>query len=341
MDENLGADLELSNAVVNHLHSSLQGQFASLNMLSQLGYSGFNPDSVSICQSNITYTQRLLENISQGIPVLSRIWKSPQTQDAKEVMILLEICKKELISYADQIEAILIEPKLSEDQEQTKTLIGAYARFAYSNENYIKGYIQYCEHFTLIDQKASYDQLLPQAEKNIEAAHMFFDLYTDEKEVPPIFYRSLFEEGLFLPGVFRTTIHDFNRFLATYRGKFDFNDAGISQEIAQEWSVINIPAFTAGYWNAFTLTAQDFIAWMQVGINSPRAAWFWKCLQFESVEAAPWIRFGFQPPLAREWADRKYSAEEAVELINQGFTNPDTAREESRRIPEETTEGES
>ena len=65
MDENLGADLELSNAVVSHLHSNLQGQFAALNILSQLGYADFNPDDVSICQSNIAYVQKLLETESR------------------------------------------------------------------------------------------------------------------------------------------------------------------------------------------------------------------------------------------------------------------------------------
>lgn len=336
MDENLGSDLELSNSVISHLHANLQGQFASLNILSQLGLADFDPDSVSICQSNITYVEKLLDNIYQGIPVFSRIWKSPQTQDAKEVMLLLEICKKELLAYADKIEGILIEPNILEDAEQTKQLIGAYARFAYANEHYIRGHIQYSEHFTLLDAKSSYEQLLPQAEKNIEAAHLFFDIYTSEEETPAVFYRSLFEEGLFLPGVFRTTVHDFNRFLNTYRGSFDYVHTQIPEDQAQEWAVIKIPPFTAGYWHAFTLTARDFASWVQVGINSPRTAWFWKCLQFESEQAAPWIRFGFQPPLAREWALNGFNVEEAVDHIQRGFTNPATAREDSKRIPDDS-----
>jgi hypothetical protein len=335
MDENLGQDLELSQNILSYLHANFQGQFASLNLLSQLGFHNLNPDQIAECQSNISYIDKLLKNLYEGIPIFSRIWKSPQTQDSKEVLLLLKYAKKELLSFAHQVEKILIEPNLVEDQEQSRLLIGAYCRYAYTHEHYIKGFIEYAKHYTLVDLESSYSALLPQAEKNIEAAHLFFDMYTGEGDVPPIFYRSLFEEGLFLPGVFRTSVHDFNRFSATYVGPFDFEMTDIPQEEAQEWRVININALTAGYWHAFTMTARDFVEWMQVGITVPRSAWFWKCLMFESAEAAPWIRFGFQPPTAREWSNQGFSSEEAVEHINRGFTNPLTAREEGKKIVDE------
>jgi len=335
MDENLGHDLELSYSVVNYLHANFQGQFATLNLLSQLGYHDFNPDLVGECQSNLAYTEKLLNNLLEGIPVFSKIWKSPQTQDAKETLLLLKYAKKEALSFAQQIEKILIEPNLVEDQEQTRLLIGAYCRYAYTHEHYIKGNIEFAKHFTFVDIESSYRSLLPQAEKNIQAAHLFFDIYTAEAEVPPVFYRSLFEEGLFLPGVFRTAVHDFNRFSATYKGPFDFHLTDISQAEAQEWQVINVDALTAGYWHAFTMTARDFVEWMQVGITIPRIAWFWKCLQFDAAEASPWIRFGFQPPTAREWATQSFAADDAVDHINRGFTNPLTAREESKKIVDE------
>lgn len=334
MDENLGADLELSHSVLNYLNANLQGLFACQNVLSQLGYHEFQPDSISICQNNIEYIDKLLKNLSQGIPVLSRTWKSAHTQDAKELMVLLTNSKNELHSFASKVEKTLIEPNLIEDSEQTKLLIGAYSRFAYTNEHYIKGYIDYGNTFTLVDLASAYQNLLPQAEKNVEAAHLFFDIYTSDTPVPPVFYRSLFEEGLFLPGVFRTTIHDFNRHLSTYNATFDFSMTDIPSNLAEEWKVINIDAVSAGYWNAFNLTAKDFVEWMQVGINTPRASWFWKCLMFEADVAGPWIRLGFEPPTAREWANSNFTADEALDHIQRGLTNPLTARDEGRKIIE-------
>ena len=298
MDENLGQDLELSHNILNYLHANFQGQFACLNLLSQLGFHEFNPDSVAECQSNISYIEKLINNLHQGIPIFSNIWKSPQTQDAKEVMLLLKYSKKELIAFASKIEKILIEP-------------------------------------THVDLENQYASLLPQAEKNVEAAHLFFDIYTGEAEVPAIFFRSLFEEGLFLPGVLRTTVHDFYRFSATYSGTFDYPMTDIPADEAEEWQVINIDPIRAGYWHAFTMSARDFVEWVQIGVTVPRTAWFWKCLLFEASEAAPWFRFGFQPPTAREWVTSNFTAEEAVEHINRGLTNPKTAREDGKRFVDE------
>ena len=336
MDENLGQDLDLSNNVLNYMRASFQGQFAALNLLSQLGYHDFNPDSVAETQSNIAYLEKLIYSLHQGIPVFSTIWKTAQTQDAKDVITLLGHAKAELVRFANKVEKVLIEPNLIEDTEQVKLLIGAYCRHAYTHEHYVKGYIEYAKHFTLVDLGKSYESLLPQASKNIEAAHLFFDIYTGEEEVPEIFYRSIFEEGLFLPGVFRTTVHDFNRFIATYKGPFSFEHTDIPPDQAQEWNVINIQPFVAGYWHAFTMTARDFIEWVQIGITVPRTAWFWKCLLFEAMDAAPWNQFGFQPPTAREWANSGFTAEEAMDHINRGFTNPLTAREDSRRIVDDS-----
>ena len=335
MDQNLGQDLELSHNILNYLHAALQGQFASLNLLSQLGYHEFNPDEVAQTQSHLTFLEKNIENLHKGIPIFSAVWKSPQTHDAKEVMQLLATSKAEIIRTAAKVEKILIEPNLLEDVEQVKLLIGCYGRYAYTHEHYIKGYIDYANQFTLVDLGKSYESLLPQAQKNIEAAHLFFDIFTGEENVPEVFYRSLFEEGLFLPGVLRTAVHDFNRFLVTYKGPFDFTHSEISPQEAEEWQVININPATAGYWHAFTMTARDFVEWMQIGVSIPRTAWFWKCLLFEAADAAPWSRFGFQPPTAREWASNGFTAEEAVDHINRGFTNPLTAREDSRRIVDE------
>ena len=74
------------------------------------------------------------------------------------------------------------------------------------------------------------------------------------------------------------------------------------------------------------------IDWVQAGIRQPRQAWFWNCLHFTPESAAPWIRQGFTPPLAREWLDHEYTAEEAIEHIRLGLTDPRTAKEEGKKI---------
>lgn len=335
MNEDLGRDLDISHNVLNYLNAAYQGCFAYLNMLSQLGYHEFNPDDLTRCQEDVAFVTRLTERLNQGNPVFSMIWKTAQTPDAKATIHKLTTLKSELTNLANHIEKILLNPEQFQHEENIKFLIGAYARFAYTNENYIKGFVDFGKSFTIPEIVQTYESLLPQAEQNIQAAHMFFDIYTEQETVPEVFYQSLYEEALFLPGMFRTNIHDINKFLAIYSQPFDFEHTDIPVTQSEEWRVINVDPNLAGYWHAFSFVAKDMIEWMQTGINAPRQAWFWSCLQFSPEAAHPWIQLGFGPPLAREWAAAGFTADEAVDHIKRGFTNPATAREESKKIIEE------
>ncbi len=335
MDENLGQDLELSHSVLNYVNACYQGDFASLNMLSQLGFHEFNPDELSTCQAELTYLERLMGQLGQGIPVFSRSWKVAQTSDAKETLAVVERLKVARVAYAVKIEKMLALENPFQSIEDVKFLIAAYCRFAYTNENYIRGYIAFGESFTVPELVQAYSSILPQAEKNIEAAHLFFDIFTGDEQIPEVFYRSLFEEGLFLPGIFRTNAHDLSRFAATYKGPFTFEHTDIPLQLAEEWAVINIDANVAGYWHAYHFTARDMADWVQVGITVPRNAWFWRCVGFDAQGAEGWSRAGFPPPLAQSWVAAGFTAEEAIDHIKRGFTNPQTAREDSRKIIDE------
>lgn len=330
--EDLGRDLDISHNVLNYLNASFQGYFASLNVLSQLGYQAFNPDEVEKCQKNIEFVEKLLGQLAQGIPVFSMVWKIPQTADAKEALSKVAQLKSLLQHTANHIEKLLIDTELLEDQENMKYLISSYSWFAYTNENYIKGYVEFGKNFTIPEIVSSYEALLPQAEQNLKAAHLFFDIYSGEEEIPQVFFKSIFEESLFLPGMFRTNIHDLNKFLALYKQPFSFEQTDIPPAEAEEWRVINVDPTLAGYWHAFGYTANDMVDWMQNGITVPRQAWFWSCLQFDPQTSRDWIQFGFAPPLAREWANAGFTAEEAVDHIKHGLTNPITAREDSKKI---------
>ena len=306
MNEDLGRDIEVTHNILNYLNACYQGHFACLNMLSQLGYQKFNPDDLTVCQENITFVERLLGQLHQGLPVFSMVWKIPQTADSKETLSRVSKLRLELKEISDEIEKLLMEPTLLNENENVKLLIANYTRFAYTNEHYIKGFVDYGKSFTMPEVVASYEGLLDQAEQNISAAHLFFDVFTSEEGAPDVFYTSLFEESLFLPGMFRTNVHDLSKFLYIYKTPLTFEQLEIPPEISEEWKVIKVDPDLAGYWNAFQFAASDMIDWVQAGIRQPRQAWFWNCLHFTPESAAPWIRQGFTPPLAREWLDHEF-----------------------------------
>lgn len=332
MNENLGLDLDLSHSVLNYINACYQGKFASLNMLSQLGYHDFNPDELSQCQEKLSYTERLLGQLSQGNPVFSRSWKTPQTNEAKETLGIVSQLKTEIVALAVRLEKLLSTENPFQNPEDTKYLIASYCRFAYTNENYIRGYVTLGESFSVPEIVQAYTSLLPQAEKNIEAAHLFFDIYTNEDGVPEVFFRSLFEESLFLPGIFRTNAHDLMRFAATYRGTFSFEMADIAPNRAEEWAVINVDPNTAGYWNAYTFTAREMADWVGIGVNVPRDAWFWTCIGFTAEAAAGWVQYRFPPPVALSWVQNSFTPDEAIDHLQRGFSDPTTAREEGKKI---------
>lgn len=330
MDENLGQDLQISHEVLNYLHACLQGGFASINMLSQLGYQDFNPDDLSRYQSNLSFMEKTLNQLWQGMPVFSLAWKIPQTQESKATMQLLTQVKNDLFAVVNRLERAFANQETTE--EDIKFVIGAYCRHTYTNENFIKGHIEFGRNFTMPQMVENYTPLLPQVERGIESAHLFFEIFSGE-ERPPVFFQSLNEEVVFLPGAFRTNIHDINRFLATYRAPFHYGLTDIPAEQAEEWQVINVDPLVAGYWWAYSFRAQDMVNWVQNGVQAPREAFFWLCLRFTPQDASEWVKFGFPPLAAATWKQAQFGAKEAMEYIRQGITSPQDATQK-RRYPD-------
>lgn len=335
MDENLSVDIELSHGALNYLRACYQGSFASLNILSQLGYRDFNPDELTACEHKLSHVGTLYSKLGSGIPVFSRSWKTPQTAESKEVLTLLVAMRNELLFIANKVEKILMEANFHENPENIKFLIASYARHAYTQENYIQGFVEYGKNFTLPNVVRTYEPLLPESRRNLEGAHLFFDIFTGEEPPSPIFYKSLVEEAIFLPGVYRSNAHDLLKCSIIYKGPLNFEMMEMPLEEAEEWAAIKVNPDLAGYWRSFRFRAQDMVDWVTVGVAAPRVAWFWRCMEFDAAVAAEWLKFGFSPLVAREWAGNRFTAEEAVDHIRRGFSNPATAREEGKKITDE------
>lgn len=326
MENNIGQDIEGTHTVLNYLYACFQGGFAAQNMLSQLGYHGFNPDDLQRSQAALGQTDRWLQQLWQGHPILSRSWLTPQTPDAKEALALLSKVRGEISQVVNKVERLVAEENnLQEDSEGVKYLIATYARFAYTNENYVKGFIEYGKVFAQKALSDTFSTMLPQAEQNIETAHMFFNIFTKEQNIHPIFFQGLREEAVMLPGALRTNMHDLNH-LSHFYTEFDFKAAQIPETEAIEWGHLQVDPITAGFWQAYDISPIEMRAWSQFGFTDPRTVWFWRSQGFQPKDAQGWFQAGFVPPQARLWREEGHSLQEAAASLAKGVPTPQRVR---------------
>ena len=315
MNESFLSDVLLTNSITNFLFAGWQGAFASLNILSQLGYLHFNPDDLSKIERYLSSAEKWKEDLYKGLPIFSSSWSSPQTVPAKKAFEHLVDLRSDLQQVVGKIRKILLINDLEHHPEEVRLLIAYFARQAYSRENYIRGFIDLGGSFRFKDLSESYSRVAPEAERSIEIAHAFFNLFMSEETLLPSFYRGLREECLFLPGVFQSQVHDINLLLNSYTTPITYANVGISAVDAQAWHANGINPIAAGYWMAWDFSPDEAPLWLELGVDDPKFGWFWRLMGFRPKEAFEWGRRGFAPPGARDWRDRGLTPDEAIREI--------------------------
>jgi len=308
-------DIYLTNSIVNFLYSGYQGAFASQNLLSQLGYTKFNPGDVSHIEGQLSQIEKWKEDLLKGLPIFSSTWRAPQTVASKKAFEALSDLRSDLLKTVGHIKKSLLVENLSESEEEVKYLISAFARQAYSRENYVRGFVEFGESFKHQDVVDNYKKFLPQAEQGIQAAHMFLQIFQSEEKPQAVFFKGLYEECIFLPGVFQAQVHDINILRSSYAEAMTYEKLGITPEHIDSWESIKVNPMAAGYWQAWDFTPELAANWLEAQFNDPRSAWFWLNMGFNPGEAREWALAGFFPPAAREWRERGYSLEATLKFL--------------------------
>ncbi|NMC63885.1 MAG: hypothetical protein GYA55_12045 [SAR324 cluster bacterium] len=308
-------DIYLTNSIVNFLYAGYQGAFAAQNLLSQLGYKNIDPGEISLIETKLTEIERWKEDLLKGLPIFSSTWKAPQTVASKKAFQTLSELRSDLLKTVGHIKKSLLAEDLAESKEEVKYLIAAFSRQAYSRENYVRGFIEFGESFKHQDVVDNYTKFLPQAEQGLQAAHMFLQIFQSEEKPQAVFFKGLYEECIFLPGVFQAQVHDINILLNSYTEVITYEKLGIIPEHIDSWESIKVNATAAGYWQAWDFTPELAANWLEAQFNDPRSAWFWLNMGFDPGDAREWALAGFFPPAAREWRERGYSLEATLKFL--------------------------
>ena len=315
MGEGLAKSIILSQTVTNFAQAALQGAFAYHNILSQLGFHDFNPDELSKVERYLSKIEVWISDLYEAVPILNADWKKPETSDAKALFECLGYLKVDLLTLAGRVKKIIFLGQVDKNPEDVKLLISAFARFAYSKENYIKGFLKFAEALNDENMINQYNSLLSEASEGINATHLFYSIFTQEEEHLPVFYRGLIEECSLLPGTLRAQAHDINVLFFSLEPEFSFSHTDIPPEQHSQWKEHSFDAKQAGYWYSWEIGVEASKKWLNIGVTDPKRAFFWKLLGFKPRDAKPWIEAGFPPPTARDFRERGLVVEEALEEI--------------------------
>lgn len=322
MDQKHQQDLEYTHSVLNYLNATYQGRFASLNVLQQLGYQGFAIAEIERTRSVLEKVRRWTSELWQQVCLLSPSWTQPETFEAQSALQFAEAIRVELLQVAEECQAFLNDAATPQKPQQVKFLIASYARFAYSRDNYIKGFIEFAKVFGQPTMLHYYTSLQPTATEDIETVAAMLNAYKDPSQPAHNFFGALFHECVRLPGVFRTHVHDLLQLLAPFQGGFSFERAGIVAVEALDWQNASFGPVQAGYWRAYNFSPEEASRWVKAGFESAAVAFDWKLFSILPEVASQWAQRGAPAAVAVEWLRAGYTVEAAADLIARGIKEP-------------------
>lgn len=276
-------------------------------MLSQLAYHGFNPDK-------LTSTEASLTNIEQA---LVAFYNGQHEQDFREMIPEIQ---QDLLKLAGRIKRILSESTLKDSPDDVRVLIAALARSAYTKDHLTRGildYARFTQNKPLFDQFATSE---PDVRRSLEGCHLLFSIFTGEEEPKPVFFKTLLDEGATLPGLFRSQAHE--GALLFSAENFTFANTDIPEADIPAWESINVPPQVAGFWHAYLISPALASEWIQSGIPQPQEAWFWSNFGFLPVQAKPWKEKGFPVLVAKDFLDRGFTPEGAIDELKKNSEQP-------------------
>lgn len=314
-------DIQASFALLNYLNASCQGHFAALNVLSQLRFPNLSEEEVTFVRDALTKIARWTEELWQHQPLISARWTTPETFDAIHAVELLEAEKGDLGAYVSASHRAL-SLELAQEPEAPKVLIAAFARYIYSRDNYIRGFIRYGEATGKREVVEVYRDLLERSSEELQFSQLLLTTFRDAPSVDGRFFHELAFRCRLLPMAFASHIHDINQLLAQFRGGVSFRTLDFSEQEEQEWLPSGLPPVAAGYWRAHLFSPQEAAQWASLGVTDAPTAFTWREHGFTAPVAIEWLRAGFAPGVAQRWAQAHYEPEDAREYLEQGITDP-------------------
>lgn len=326
-------DLELSHSLINYLFAAFCGKFSWCQVLSKLQSSYFTSGDLVLTKEHLRSIEQWIADLFDGKPLIKKEWSSPETVDARSAFTLLDKLKYEFIDLAEKLDTVISAGDYSSSKDRVALLTAGFARFAYSRHAYISGFIRFAKDFKKATLEEQYNQLLPQANYDLQLSDMFVSVVSDSSKAPIRFFQDMRDEAILLPGVFRSNVHDINQLQHLFNRPFSYSHAEITNTEAKHWQELEITALAAGYWKAYGFPPTQVSAWRQVGIVDPSLAAAFKSFEFIPQEAAMWFQAGIPPCTAKRWRTAGYDLQSALEMLNQGVLEPKRPQEDDEPQP--------
>ncbi|MCB0319606.1 MAG: hypothetical protein KDD60_01695, partial [Bdellovibrionales bacterium] len=319
----LNRDIEFTHSLLSYLLAGYQGKFTELNILAQLSPSQMSPEIAGRTQQTIGSVNSFLNSLWQGEAICSLEWKAPETEEAKTLFTLAKQLDEDLSSQAEILETTLMRREFNELPETSyHQLLASLGRYTYSRDNYLRCFATLAEKARKEGEVRRIRKAILISDKEIKFTNELIRMYRQNPELPLEFFHALFGQVATLPGFFRTQAHDIRLLYSIYDGAFSFELAKIPFEHAEQWQQLGIPAIEAGYWEAYSITPEEAVLWIQGGVQNHAAAGLWKSWKFPPQEAVGWIHEQFSPDEATPWANEGYQPQETRVLLNRGVSHP-------------------
>lgn len=288
MIDKQSANFSLTHSILNYQSAQLRGHLAFQKALLQLSYQAINPEDCKQTEGHLSAVIRWNKELLQGMPIFSIDWNYPETTAAQKALKLVEEIRTQISEVNNELRRIAFKPNPFAEAEDLKYLIACYLRYTYSNENYIKGEIEYHNFRENEEQRRQFENSLPLAGEEIRAATAIFKEFRQQGKVSDEKQINLQNAIVRLLRLFRSYEHDLRLMQATYSKSFDFEAIGLSEAEAARWKELNFTAAEAGYWLAYDFPADHAVAWYNAGFSNPSAAFSWAVQGFSIEEALVW-----------------------------------------------------
>jgi len=323
--EDIEKDLDFTHSIINYINATYQGRFAYHTILLQLQQEPYVEARIDESKEALARVTTWLTLLWERKPIFSF---TPQRSDKTEgdhALELLVVVSGELEELATRLEEILLESATTGySTEHYQELLACFARFAYSRDNYLRGFVDLAKFKQDEEIKVRFEDALKQSDEDIQLAHTLLKHFKANTQNPgAAFNGALYSEVVPLAGIFRSYVHDIRQLLGVFGEGFSYDTAGISEGEARVWKDIGIEPIEAGYWLAYGLDARAALKWSQLGVTNYRVAGLWQAWGFQPEQAIEWQKAGYIPRLAGPWIKAGFELEEASKYINKGITLPE------------------
>jgi hypothetical protein len=316
-------DLEMSLELLLCLTAGYQGSYVAQEILLTISHPA-NPIETlkfnkKMLDSIYNWNDQLLE---KAVPILRADWSTPESEDARLAMKMLENLKLEHKEVYELASVVLNSPIDEISIAELGWCVAQFGRYTYCTEHYFRLLQRYAEKAEDANLKALCDTTLADKQAAMIGLNELVSAIQNGY-VPPKLAESIMIQARRIPRNAKTTIHDIIVCYNRLKGNITFDMFDISPEQGAIWAAVGFGPVESSLWmlNEF-LAPEEALEWMKQGFMDPPIAGSWNNVRILPAEAQEWISMNITPDGAKEWRKAGFSSAKAKVYIEKGMKRP-------------------